>query len=127
MDPIRLDKWLWAARFFKTRALAAEAIDGGKVELNGEKPKRSRVIRPGDELRIRLGPYEHRVVVRAMTRQRGSAAVAAQLFEEDPAGRVARERLAEQHRLAARVAGGAPKGRPTKKDRRDFERDRGRQ
>lgn len=127
MDPIRLDKWLWAARFFKTRALAAEAIDGGKVELNGEKPKRSRVIRPGDALRIRLGPYEHRVVVRAVARQRGPAAAAARLFEEDPVGRAARERLAEQHRLAARALGPPLKGRPTKKDRRDFERDRGRE
>jgi ribosome-associated heat shock protein Hsp15 len=127
VDPIRLDKWLWAARFFKTRALAAEAIDGGKVELNGEKPKRSRVIRPGDALRIRLGPYEHRIVVRAIARQRGSAAVAAGLFEEDPTGRVVRERLAEQHRLAAQLSEGAPKGRPTKKDRRDFERDRRRE
>jgi ribosome-associated heat shock protein Hsp15 len=127
VDPIRLDKWLWAARFFKTRALAAEAIDGGKVELNGEKPKRSRAIQPGDALRIRLGPYEHRVVVRAIARQRGSASVAAALFEEDPASRAARERLAEQHRVAARLSGDAPKGRPTKKARRDFEKDRGRE
>lgn len=118
----RLDKWLWAARFFKTRSLAAEAIEGGKVEVNGEKPKRAKTIRPGDSIRIRLGPYEHRITVLAVSRHRGSAAVAAGLFDEDAAGKAARERLAEQHRLAARMEGAPAKGRPTKKARRDIER-----
>ncbi len=121
----RLDIWLWAARFFKTRSLAAEAIEGGKVEVNGEKPKRAKPIRPGDSIRIRLGPYEHRITVRAMARHRGSAAVAAGLFEEDPAGKVARERLTEQHRLAARMEGEPVRGRPTKKARRDIQRLKG--
>ncbi|HEX7025413.1 MAG TPA: RNA-binding S4 domain-containing protein [Gemmatimonadales bacterium] len=117
----RLDKWLWAARFFKTRSLAAEAIAGGKVEVNGEKPKRARSVRPGDRIRIRLGPYEHRITVLAAATRRGSAAVAAGLYEEDPAGKAARERLAEQHRLAARMHG-EPTGRPTKKARREMEK-----
>ena len=117
----RLDQWLWAARFFKTRALAAEAVGGGKVELNGEKAKRSKPVRPGDALRIRLGPYEHRVTVVALAHRRGSAALAATLYREDKAGRAARERLAEQHRLAARMGDGRPEGRPTKRERREID------
>jgi ribosome-associated heat shock protein Hsp15 len=118
----RLDKWLWAARFFKTRSQASDAVEGGKIEVNGEKPKRSRTIKPGDRIRIRLGPYEHRITVRAVAQKRGSAAIAAELFLEDPDSRAARERLAEQHRLAAQLHGGEVRGRPSKKDRRDIER-----
>ena len=118
----RLDLWLWSARFFKTRALAATAIEGGQVELNGQKTKRSKTLRIGDQLRIRLGPFEHRITVRELARKRGSAPQAAELYQEDPGSRSARERLAEQHRLAARLDGGAPKGRPSKKDRRELER-----
>jgi ribosome-associated heat shock protein Hsp15 len=121
-DEARLDKWLWAARFFKTRSLAAEAIEGGKVEVNDEKPKRAKSIRPGDRIRIRQGPYEYRITVTAIARQRGSAAVAAGLYEESSESRTARERLAEQHRLAARMYGEEPAARPTKKARRDLER-----
>lgn len=118
-EKYRLDKWLWAARFFKTRALAAEAIAGGKVELNGERPKRGRALKVGDVLRIRLGPYEHTVAVRELSARRGPASVAATLYEETAASRAQRELLAE--RLAA-----APpplfqeRGRPTKKERRDI-------
>jgi ribosome-associated heat shock protein Hsp15 len=121
LSSTRLDQWLWAARFFKTRALAAEAVGGGKVELNGEKAKRSKPVRPGDALRIRLGPYEHRVTVVALAHRRGSAALAATLYREDKAGRAARERLAEQHRLAARMGDGRPEGRPTKRERREID------
>jgi ribosome-associated heat shock protein Hsp15 len=121
-SPARLDKWLWAARFFKTRSQAAEAVEGGKVEVNDDKPKRSRTIKPGDRIRIRLGPYEHRITVRALAQKRGSAAIAAELFLEDPESRAARERLAEQHRLAAQLHGGESRGRPPKKDRRDIAR-----
>ena len=124
-DSARLDKWLWAARFYKTRGLAAAAVDGGKIEVNGEKAKRAKPVRPGDALRIRLGPYEHRVTVLALATQRGPAAVAAGLYQEDPAGRELRERIHEQHRLAARLAGGTEKGRPTKRDRRDIQKVRG--
>ena len=118
----RLDTWLWAARFYKTRALAAAAVDGGRVELNGQKPKRGKSLKPGDRLRIRLGPYEHQLTVLGLSQRRGPAATAARLYEEDPESRALRERLAEQHRLAAQLAGIAPKGRPTKRDRRDLEK-----
>ena len=74
-EQFRLDKWLWAARFFKTRALAATAIEGGKIEVNGERAKRSRRLALGDMLRIRLGPYEHTVQVRALSNRRGPASV----------------------------------------------------
>jgi len=121
MDRLRLDKWLWAARFFKTRALAADAVEGGKVELNGEKPKRARQVRPGDRLRLRLGPYEHLLTVRAVSDRRGPAPVAATLYEEDPEGRRQRELLAEQHRLAP-PAFDFGEGKPSKKQRRDIRR-----
>ncbi|MDH5316547.1 MAG: S4 domain-containing protein [Gemmatimonadota bacterium] len=117
MDQVRLDKWLWAARFFKTRALASEAVDGGKVELNGEKPKRAKQVRPGDRLRLRLGPYEHLLTVRAVSERRGPASVAATLYEEDPEGKRRRELLAEQHRLAP-PAFDFGEGKPSKKQRR---------
>jgi ribosome-associated heat shock protein Hsp15 len=120
----RLDKWLWAARFFKTRSLAAEAIAGGKVQVNGERAKRARHLRIGDEIRVRLGPYEHTVAVRALSGRRGPAAAAAELYEERPESVVAREALALQ--LKSLHAAFAPeKGRPTKRDRREIERLRG--
>jgi ribosome-associated heat shock protein Hsp15 len=122
LPTVRLDQWLWAARFFKTRSLAAQAVEGGKVELNGEKAKRGKPVRPGDTLRIRLGAFESRVTVTALAARRGSAAVAATLYREEEASRSARERLAELHRLAARIGGGLPKGRPTKRERREMDR-----
>jgi ribosome-associated heat shock protein Hsp15 len=124
-DDVRLDKWLWAARFFRTRALAAQAIDAGRVELNGDRAKRGRAIHAGDRLRIRQGATEHLVTVRALARMRGPAAAAAALYEEDPASIAVRARVAEQHRLAARLAGGEPRGRPTKRDRRALRRLKG--
>jgi ribosome-associated heat shock protein Hsp15 len=121
---VRLDRWLWAARFFKTRALAAAAVGGGKVELNGERPKRAKPLAVGDRLRIRRGPFEYLVVVRALAEQRGPPGVAATLYEEDPDGRRRRERLAEELRVAPafRYEG---KGRPTKRERRDLDRLKG--
>ncbi len=120
-DRVRIDKWLWAARFFKTRSLATEAVNGGKVELNGTGVKPAKVVQAGDEIRVRLGPYEHRLIVRGVSDRRGSAPVAQALYEETPDSRAARERLAEQMRLAS--AGFVyDKGRPTKRDRRDLER-----
>jgi len=118
---VRLDKWLWAARFFKTRSLAVEAIEGGKVQVGGERVKRAKLVQAGDELRIRLGPYEHEVVVRDVSDRRGPASVAATLYEETEASRVARERLALQLKAtAASFAYG--EGKPSKKDRREIER-----
>jgi ribosome-associated heat shock protein Hsp15 len=121
---VRLDRWLWAARFFKTRALAAAAVDGGKIELNGERTKRAKPVTVGDRLRIRRGPFEYLLRVRALAERRGSPAAAAALYEEEAEGKRVRERLAEQLRLAPslRYEG---KGRPTKKHRRDIERFRG--
>lgn len=118
---VRLDKWLWAARFFKTRALAVEAIEGGKVKLNGAAAKRARLVGTGDSVRIRLGPYEHDVVVRDVSERRGPAAQAALLYDETPASREARERLKWQLDNAP-APFSAGKGRPTKRDRRDLDR-----
>jgi len=114
-----LDKWLWAARFFKTRSLAAEAIDGGKVEVNGDRAKRSRAVRPGDRIRVRLGAFEHQLTVTGISERRGNATLAASLYTEDPEGKAARERLAEQHRLA-RTAFDFGEGKPSKQQRREI-------
>ena len=122
---IRLDKWLWAARFFKTRALAAEAVEGGKVQVNGDRPKRARPVQVGDEVRVRLGPYEHTVSVRALSGRRGPASEAAGLYEETVESRTKREALAIQLKSLHAVFG-PDKGRPTKKDRREIERLKGR-
>jgi ribosome-associated heat shock protein Hsp15 len=118
---VRLDKWLWAARFFKTRALAATAIETGKVEVNGERAKRAKQLQIGDSVRIRLGPYHHIVIVRMASEVRGSAPIAAKLYEETEEGRKAREALQVQMKAAQSESGYQP-GRPTKKDRRDIER-----
>jgi len=118
---VRLDKWLWAARFYKTRSLATEAVAGGKVHVNGERAKPAKAVAPGATVRIRLPPYEWTVVVRALAERRGSAQVAAGLFEETAASRAARERLA----LGLKLVRGdvyEGKGRPTKRDRRRFDR-----
>jgi ribosome-associated heat shock protein Hsp15 len=120
-DRTRVDKWLWAARFFKTRALASEAIAGGKVQVNGERVKRARPLQVGDEIRIRQGPYEQQIVVRALSGRRGPAAQAAQLYEEKAESRAAREQLALQLKTLHSMF--VPeRGRPTKKDRREMEK-----
>jgi ribosome-associated heat shock protein Hsp15 len=118
---VRLDKWLWAARFYKTRSLAAEAIEKGKVEVNGERAKRAKLLQAGDSLTIRLGPYQHLVTVRAVSERRGPASFAATLYEESAEGRKAREAMQVQVKAAQSVPG-YDRGRPTKKDRRDIER-----
>jgi ribosome-associated heat shock protein Hsp15 len=118
-NTLRLDKWLWAARFFKTRALATAAVAGGKVKLNGERVKAAKVIRPGDALNIHIGPYEYVVRVRALSARRGPAAQAAKLYEESESSQAARNELAT--RLAAeRRLVTPPKGRPGKKERRQI-------
>ena len=116
-DRVRIDKWLWAARFFKTRSIAAEAVSGGKVELNGTRPKASKELRIGDTLRIRLGPFIHSVTVRALSDRRGPATVAAQLYDESEESIAARAALRAQHALAP-TPQYDDRGRPTKKDRR---------
>src|SRR4051794_28623371 len=91
-----LDKWPSAARFFKTRALATEAIGGGKVQVNGDRAKRARPVQVGDEVRIRQGVYEYLVAVRALSARRGPASEAAELYQETAASRAAREAMALQ-------------------------------
>jgi ribosome-associated heat shock protein Hsp15 len=118
---VRLDKWLWAARFYKTRSLAAEAVEKGKVEVNGERAKRAKLLQAGDALVIRLGPYQHIVTVRGVSEKRGPASVAAKLYEESTEGRKAREAMQIQVKAAQSVPG-YDRGRPTKKDRREIER-----
>jgi ribosome-associated heat shock protein Hsp15 len=122
MDRVRIDKWLWAARSFKTRSLATEAVDGGKVEVNGERAKPAKGIKPGDEVRLRVGPYEHVLMVRALGDRRGPASVAQTLFEETDASRAEREKLSAQLKLAPAAFVYEEKGRPTKKDRRELSR-----
>jgi ribosome-associated heat shock protein Hsp15 len=115
---MRLDKWLWAARFFKTRTLAVEAIAGGRVSVNGEHAKPAKELKVGDRLAIRRSPFENVVIVKALSDKRGSATVAAALFEETEESRARRTVL-----LAEMKALPQPrfKGRPTKKTRRDYE------
>ncbi len=121
-DRVRIDKWLWAARFYKTRSLATEAVAGGKVEVNGERAKPAKTVKPGDEIRLRLGPYEHILIVRCLAERRGPATVAQALYEETAASRDARQRLATQLAAAPATFVYEEKGRPTKKDRRDLSR-----
>ncbi|KAF0191936.1 MAG: RNA-binding S4 domain-containing protein [Gammaproteobacteria bacterium] len=119
VSQLRIDKWLWAARFFKTRSLAAAAVAGGKVKLNGERVKAARAIRLGDELSIRVGPYEYGVRVLGLSGRRGPAPEAALLYAESIQSKTAREALAA--RLAAeRIYDSHEKGRPTKKARRQI-------
>lgn len=123
---VRLDKWLWAARFYKTRGLAAEAIDGGKIDVNGDRAKRARLVQPGDRVCVRHGPSEHVVTVRGLSARRGPASEAAKLYEETADSKAARERIALQHKLAA-VSFDFEAGKPSKKDRRVIDKWRGRE
>jgi ribosome-associated heat shock protein Hsp15 len=115
---VRLDKWLWAARFYKTRALSAEAIDKGQVRVNGQVAKASREPRVGDTIEFRQGHDLRAVVVRGLSTVRGSAPVAQQLYEETSESVARRVAMAEQRRLAPEPALSQPMGRPTKRDRR---------
>ncbi len=119
-NSVRVDKWLWAARFFKTRSLATEAVAGGKVEVNGERAKPAKSVRPGDEIRLRLPPYEHILIVRALAERRGPASVAQGLYEETEASAAERRRLTEQLRMSPAAFVFEDRGRPTKKDRREL-------
>ncbi len=113
---VRLDKWLWAARFFKTRRLATEAIAGGHVHLDGQRVKPSRPVRVGDRLEIRKGEVRFEIDVLALSERRGPASEAAKLYRETPESLARREREREARRLAARAP--APVRRPDKRDRR---------
>ena len=119
-DRLRLDKWLWAARFFKTRGLAADEIDKGRLQVNGQVAKASRELRAGDLVGIRQGPVERTVVVRALSTVRGPAPQAQLLYEETPRSIAARLAAAEQRKTAAEPANAIEHGRPTKRDRRQL-------
>jgi ribosome-associated heat shock protein Hsp15 len=130
VEEVRIDKWLWAARFFKTRGAATEAVAGGRVLLNGVRPKPAKEVRPTDAVEVRVGQTTWTVRVVGIADKRGSASAAAALYEETPESAVLREQRAQQRRLAAPP--GADLGaRPTKRDRRRLDalrkamRDRG--
>jgi ribosome-associated heat shock protein Hsp15 len=121
MKKVRLDKWLWAARFFKTRRLAKEAIEGGKVHCDGQRVKVAKEITTGARLQIRQGVYEKDVLVTALSDQRRGAAQAVLLYEETPASKAARERLAAE--CKAGTGGFVPSDhKPSKKERRQIHR-----
>lgn len=119
MATVRLDVWLWAARFFKTRSLARQAVDGGKVDVNGAGAKPAKTIHIGDELAIRRGDERYIVHVAALSEQRGPATVARMLYVETAASLAAREQLAEQRRLTG-AAIDHPSRRPGKHARRQL-------
>ena len=119
---MRLDKWLWAARFYKTRSLATDDIDKGRVHVNGQAAKPSRDLRPGDTVLLRQGPVQRTVLVKGLSAQRGPAPVAQALYEETADSLAQRNRAADARRLAAEPALSIEQGRPTKRDRRDIER-----
>ena len=118
--PVRLDKWLWAARIFKTRALAAEAVNGGRVDVNGRRAKPSREVRVGDRLEVSTVPLRRVYVVRAIASHRRPAAEAQLLYEETEESRLAKDQFEAERRLA-QVPRTERGGRPTKRDRRRFE------
>jgi len=120
-ETMRLDKWLWAARFYKTRSLATQAVGQGRVTLNNERVKPSREIKRGDALEIHLAETVWGVTVRLLSMQRGPAPIAQQLYEETPASLTRRQQQAAERKLSVHPAGEI-KGRPTKRDRRQIHR-----
>jgi ribosome-associated heat shock protein Hsp15 len=120
-EGIRLDKWLWAARFFKTRGMAVEAINGGKVQVNGQRAKPGRLVRSGTRLSIHKGPLQWEIEVLGLTRQRRCATEAALLYVEDEASRLRRQEMTRQRRELG-VGTEHPGERPTKRDRRQIQR-----
>jgi len=118
LDSLRLDKWLWAARFYKTRSIAVEEIGKGRVTVNGQAAKASREVRVGDLIRFRQGQIDREVRVAGLSSIRGPAPVAQTLYEETPDSIAAREKAAEARRLAPEPASTIEQGRPTKQDRR---------
>ncbi|WP_120966760.1 RNA-binding S4 domain-containing protein [Comamonas sp. lk] len=127
IESMRLDKWLWCARFYKTRSLAVEEIGRGRVTVNGSNAKASREIRVGDRIHLKQGNIPKEVLVRGLSGMRGPAPVAQQLYEETAQSIAIREQLAEQRRLApepAEALAALHTGRPTKRDRREIDRAR---
>ena len=121
MDRLRIDKWLWAARFFKTRSLAAEEIGKNRVQVNGDIAKASREVKAGDTVAMRMGPLTRTVTVRGLSGQRGPAPVAQQLYEETAESLAAQAAFREMRRAGIEPALTIEQGRPTKRDRRELD------
>ncbi len=121
MEKLRIDKWLWAARFYKTRSLATDEINKGRVQVNGQAAKPAREVKSGDTITLRQGPVSRVLTVRGLSDQRGPAPVAQQLYEETAESLKARQQSAEQHRLAREPALSIAHGRPTKRERRELD------
>ena len=119
-ERVRLDKWLWAARFYKTRSLSADEIGKGRVSVHGQAAKASREVRVADHLSLRQGPVSRTIVVLGVSGQRGSAEVARTLFEETPQSIAQRTQQALERRANADPATSIEQGRPTKRDRREL-------
>ncbi len=121
MDRLRIDKWLWAARFFKTRSLAAEEISKNRVQVNGDLAKASREVKPGDTVAMRAGAITRTVVVKGISAQRGPAPAAQLLYEETPASVAAQAHARELRRMGTEPGLSLEQGRPTKRDRRQLD------
>ncbi len=121
MEKVRIDKWLWAARFYKTRTLSAEEVGKGRVQVNGQEVKPARDVKAGDTVCMRQGPVTRTVVVKGVSGTRGPAPVAQGLYEETADSVAARQAAAEQRRLAPEPAMAQEHGRPTKRERRDLD------
>ena len=122
MDTIRIDKWLWVARFYKTRSLAGDEIGKGRVRVNDQEAKPARDVKPGDTVALRQGPVTRTVVVLGLSLQRGAAPIAQQLYEETADSIRLRDIAKEQRRLNTEPAASQEQGRPTKRDRRSLEK-----
>ena len=122
LTAVRIDKWLWAARFFKTRSLATDAIDGGHVQIDGIRVKPSKDVRAGNRVNVRVGDVDWELNVLAVADKRGSATVARTLFSETPESTARRLDQAESRRLRSEPADWMTQGRPSKRDRRDLDR-----
>jgi ribosome-associated heat shock protein Hsp15 len=125
MDKLRIDKWLWAARFYKTRSLAVEEIDRGRVQVNDIEAKPSREVKQGDKVALRQGALTRTLVVRGISNQRGTAPVARQLYEETAESLRLKAQAAEQRHLTQEPASSLEHGRPTKRDRRSLDKAQG--
>jgi ribosome-associated heat shock protein Hsp15 len=122
MDKLRIDKWLWAARFYKTRSLAVEEIDRGRVRINDVEAKPAREVKAGDTISLRQGPVIRTLVVLGISKQRGSAPVAQQLYQETEESLRLKAQAAEQRHMGAEPASTLEHGRPTKRDRRSLDK-----
>ena len=119
---VRIDKWLWAARFFKTRSLAAEAVEGGKAQWQGNRVKPAHAVKVGDRLQVRIGAMHWEIDVLALSERRGAASIAQTLYRETPDSLAERQRLMAERAVAPVLHGFLGKGRPTKRDRRRMPR-----